>query len=133
MLVLTGVTTAAALLRAGPGRRPSYLARGLDGLLSAHPAPRPDGRDGRDGWTCGGWRAAPAVNGDQPRDGQQPAGRSGIVLAGSGDTLDALRALCAVAWSAGAAPAVIPDGAAAEDAMDRLDLGARPVRAARGA
>jgi glycerol-1-phosphatase len=119
LLVLTGVTTAETLLRAGPEHRPNYLARGLDGLLATHPAPRNDG-DGA--WTCGGWRASAA--GD---------GRPGIVLAGSGDGLDALRAVCAVAWSADVAPALVPHGAAAERAVDELDLGRSSVRAATGA
>jgi glycerol-1-phosphatase len=114
MLVLTGVTTAAGVLDAGPARRPTYLAAGLDGLLTAHPRPRlgPDG-----GWTCGGWRVT-AVR-------AQHAGRHGHVLAGAGDPVDALRALCAATWSAGtgagAAPAR-PAGPAAEAALARLGL-----------
>jgi ribonucleotide monophosphatase NagD (HAD superfamily) len=37
LLVLTGVTDLAALERAGPGERPTYLAADLRGLLTAHP------------------------------------------------------------------------------------------------
>ena len=109
MLVLTGVTTAAAVLDAGPAHRPTYLAAGLDGLLTAHPRPRlgPDG-----GWTCGGWRVAAHV------------------LAGAGDPVDALRALCAATWSAGTgAVPPRPGGPAAEAALARLGLsvGAAPA------
>jgi HAD superfamily hydrolase (TIGR01450 family) len=110
MLVLTGVTSAAAVIGADPGYRPTYLAEGLDGLLVPHPAPRPDAG----GWACGGWR----VHLLQPGDGR-------VALAGSGDRVDALRALCAAAWSGGGAHAVKPDGAAAEAALDRLGLGDR--------
>jgi glycerol 3-phosphatase-2 len=111
MLVLTGVTTAAAVLDADPDHRPTYLAEGLDGLLTPHPAPQPEARGG---WTCGGWRVGRSGNGDR------------LLLGGSGDDLDALRALCAAAWSDDptrmAHPAVSSDGAAAEAALDRLGL-----------
>jgi hypothetical protein len=120
MLVLTGVTSGPTLLDADPGRRPTYLAAGLDGLLVPHPAPRPDAG----GWTCAGWTA-----------GGRPDGEVRLVLDGSGDPLDALRALCAAAWSTGAAGrtgsagAVRPAGAAAKAALDRLDLAGRPAGA----
>jgi glycerol-1-phosphatase len=80
MLVLTGVTTPADLLGAGPRQRPTYVAASVRGLLDPQPVPHRDG----DAWTCGGWRAA--------RD---------LSLTGDGDDLDALRALCAAAWAAG--------------------------------
>ena len=102
LLVLTGVTAAAELLAAGADRRPTYLAAGLDGLLSAHPAPV--ATDGV--WTCGGWTAT-----------------ADLVLRGSGEDLDALRALCAAAW-AGAGTEPKPDGPAAAGALARLGLGA---------
>jgi HAD superfamily hydrolase (TIGR01450 family) len=114
MLVLTGVTTAAAVLDAAAAQRPTYLAAGLDGLLTAHPKPRP-GPDG--GWTCGGWRVTRRA---------QSAGRHGHVLAGTGDPMDALRALCAATWSAGTgagAVPVAPGGPTAEAALARLGLG----------
>ncbi|MEN3359774.1 MAG: glycerol-phosphatase [Mycobacteriales bacterium] len=109
LLVLTGVTTATILLAAPAGQRPTYLSAGLDGLLTAHPSPAPAG----DGWSCGGWTAS--------RGG-------GLVLAGEGaDDIDALRALCAAAWSAGPAGAVHADGAAAAAVVARLGLdGTRP-------
>jgi HAD superfamily hydrolase (TIGR01450 family) len=80
MLVLTGVTTPADLLVAAPQQRPSYVATSVRGLLEPQPAPEHDG----DAWTCGGWRVEP-----------------GLRLTGSGDDLDALRALCSAAWESG--------------------------------
>jgi glycerol-1-phosphatase len=80
MLVLTGVTTPADLLGAGPRQRPTYIAATVRGLLDPQPVPRRDG----DGWVCGGWRVTPD-----------------LARTGDGDDLDALRALCAAAWSAG--------------------------------
>jgi glycerol-1-phosphatase len=100
MLVLTGVTTAADLLGAVPEQRPTYVARSVAGLLEPQPAPSRDGKD----WTCDSWRVSP--------DGR---------LSGSGDDLDALRALCAAAWSGGATT-VTPDGAAAAATAERLGL-----------
>jgi HAD superfamily hydrolase (TIGR01450 family) len=100
LLVLTGVTTAADLLAAPLGRRPTYVAAGLDGLLTAYDPPVPDG----DGWTCGGWTAT-----------------AGLRLGGSGDDLAALRALCAAAWAASPGP-VAADGAEAAAAVERLGL-----------
>jgi HAD superfamily hydrolase (TIGR01450 family) len=123
LLVLTGVTSAAAVLAADVVHRPTYLAAGLDGLLVPHPAPRPD----PGGWACAGWRvtarpgaepgAAPGSN-----TGSHTGSDSGVRLSGSGDPVDALRALCALAWSTGRVPGVRPDGAAAEAALRRLDL-----------
>jgi len=167
LLVLTGVTTAAAVLGADPAHRPTYLAEGLDGLLARHPAPRV-GEGG--GWTCGGWRVVPQPGtgqdagaaqapgagqdvkssqqpgtgqkqgagpepdagqdvgaGQEPGVGQQRSAAGRLVLAGSGDALDALRALCAAAWAGGGAgavpPTVLPEGAPAEAALARLRLG----------
>ncbi|MCW2497132.1 HAD-IIA family hydrolase [Jatrophihabitans sp.] len=90
LLVLSGVTGAADLLIAPLNQRPNYLGHDLAALLYAHPAPT--GREG--GWTCGPWRAEVSAEG-------------GLTLARSGDGdetadgLDALRALCAAAWSVG--------------------------------
>jgi ribonucleotide monophosphatase NagD (HAD superfamily) len=80
MLVLTGVTAPADLLVAVPQQRPTYVAASVRGLLEVQPAPRREG----DAWTCGGWRVEP-----------------GLQLTGGGDDLDALRALCAAAWTSG--------------------------------
>jgi hypothetical protein len=85
LLVLTGVTRPADVVLAPPHQRPSYLAADLAGLLE----PQPAVTAGADGFECGGWRA------------RRPAGDRPIALAGSGDPVDGLRALCAAAWSAG--------------------------------
>jgi len=83
MLVLTGVTHPLDAVLAPAHQRPSYLAQDLSGLLAPHP---PVTRAGP-GWACGGWRAR-----------WLPPGR--LTLDGGGDPMDALRALCAAAWSA---------------------------------
>ncbi|GAA0277543.1 HAD hydrolase-like protein [Cryptosporangium japonicum] len=105
LLVLTGVTDASDLLAAGPGERPTYVAADLlSGLTEPHPA------------VPTGW--------DVTADG------SGLVLAGAGSSLDALRALAAAAWALPGADddswagpsAVRADGAAAREALDSLGL-----------
>lgn len=101
LLVLTGVSKPADVLLAPQGQRPSFLAEGLAGLISPHPAVTADGG----GYRCGGWTARPA-------DGR-PLG-----LAGSGDRIDGLRALAAAAWSA---PSISHDAIA--PALDKLGLG----------
>jgi hypothetical protein len=84
LLVLTGVTTPAELLAAPEHRRPTFVAADLRGLLT--PQPEVERRDG--GYACGGWLAR--VEGGVLRlDGQ----------GGGDDPMDALRALCAAAWS----------------------------------
>lgn len=88
LLVLTGVTTPADLLAAGPLHRPTYLAANLTGLLEAHPGPH---RESSGAWSCGGFQVTTT---DQ-----------GIRLSGAGNgSLDALRALCAACWEASDAP-----------------------------
>jgi HAD superfamily hydrolase (TIGR01450 family) len=89
MLVLSGVTSPAELLGARAELRPTYLAADLSGLLTPHPEPQLDSGAA----VCGRWRAS--------------EGPDGLTLervdAGDGastDELDALRALCAAAWSA---------------------------------
>lgn len=83
LLVLTGVTGPADLLLAPPGRRPSYIAEGLSGLLTPHPeVTQADG-----GYRCRGWTARWADDGRR------------LELTGSGDRIDGLRALSAAAWS----------------------------------
>ncbi|WP_031521800.1 HAD-IIA family hydrolase [Streptomyces sp. NRRL F-5123] len=81
LLVLTGVTTAAALLAAEPRHRPTYVARDLRGLLAPHPEVTWSSDQAR----CGAWTAAPS--------------HSSLSLMGEGDPLDGLRALCAAAWT----------------------------------
>lgn len=82
LLVLTGVTDALTLVTAGSGLRPSYVAADLAGLSAPHPEVRHDDH----GYECGGWRAAWAAGDDH------------IELAGHGDRIDGLRAVCAAAW-----------------------------------
>jgi glycerol-1-phosphatase len=84
LLVLTGVSRPADLLRAGPELRPTYLAADLEsGLMLPHPGVEAEG----DGWVCGGWTV-------------QVAGPE-VTVTGGGDPVDGLRALC-VAWWASA-------------------------------
>jgi glycerol-1-phosphatase len=81
LLVLTGVTSSAGAILAPRDQRPSYLAEDLTGLLEPHPeVDRGDGVAAVGGWTA-------KVNGGR------------LELGGSGQRIDALRALCAAAWS----------------------------------
>ncbi len=90
LLVLTGVATAAELVGAAPHQRPTFLAADLDaGLLHPHPAVT---ETGTRRWSCGGWTAS-------LDDGA-------LRLTGSGERVDALRALCVAAWSAPSPPDV---------------------------
>ena len=68
LLVMTGVTDVAALCRAEPRRRPSYVAWTMDGLMRPHQAPQCEDGPRRDGssdaeaagrvtWSLAGWRA----------------------------------------------------------------------------
>lgn len=81
LLVLTGVTDAAQLVAAPPEHRPTYVDADLRGLLTGQPEVTESG----EGFGCGGWTAS--VRGDE------------LVLAGDGDVLDGLRALCGAAWT----------------------------------
>jgi glycerol-1-phosphatase len=83
LLVLTGVTSPAEAVLAPPPQRPTYLAEDLTGLLEPHPVVT--SQDGAFG--CGGWTAR--------RD------RDRLELAGRGDRIDGLRALCGAAWAEG--------------------------------
>jgi glycerol 3-phosphatase-2 len=94
LLVLSGVTDAAALLAAPPERRPDYLAHHAGGLLTAHPAVV----QSPTGWRCGDWEAVPTEYG-------------GLLLRSHGsntasDGLDGLRALCVAHWARPGADAV---------------------------
>ncbi len=117
LLVLTGVTTPADLLLAGPQHRPRYVSKDLAGLNLSHPDVTPDGA----GFRCGGWTASLAADaGDW------------LALSGSGDSMDGLRALCAAAW----APDRGPEGAAdrvAEGGGDGVEEGAEESAAGGGA
>ncbi|MGW8380313.1 HAD hydrolase-like protein [Streptomyces sp. ODS28] len=83
LLVLTGVTDAAQLLAAGPRHRPTYVGRDLRDLLEH----QPEVEESAEGFACGGWTAY--------------AGEGALELAGDGEPLDGLRALCAAAWTRG--------------------------------
>jgi glycerol-1-phosphatase len=87
MLVLTGVSTPRDLVLAPPSQRPGYVAADLGGLVEPQPVVRP-ARPGVTAVRCGGWTARRARTGP-------------IELAGGGAAIDGLRALCALAWSAG--------------------------------
>jgi glycerol 3-phosphatase-2 len=100
LLVLTGVTQPADLLLAPPGRRPSYVAADLSGLIEPHP----EVTAGDGGYHCRGWTA------------RWDADRQRLELTGSGDRIDGLRALSAAAWSAAG---ITPE--AATEAVRQLD------------
>jgi hypothetical protein len=126
LLVLSGVTSPAELLAAGPRLRPTYLAADVSGLLMTHPEVTAE----PGGSACRGWSA----------ELDDDAGRS-LVLHDRGGTeearadassdgpaesdLDALRALCVAAWSrADDAPAVsvVAASETAAGALTRLGL-----------
>ena len=94
LLVLTGVTDLAALLAAPRGSRPTYLARDLRGLGTAHPPVHVDG----DRATCGSATAA--------YDGR------GVQVAGTGE--DALRAQVALTWAVADRASVTGSGLATD-------------------
>lgn len=103
LLVLTGVTGPAEAVLAPPSQRPTYLAEDLAGLLEPHR--HVTSRDGAFG--CGGWTARLA--GDR------------LELAGGGERIDGLRALCAAAWANGGVTAE-----SARPALYRLENEDRP-------
>lgn len=109
LLVLTGVTQPTDVLLAQPRRRPTYLAADLTGLNASHPEVTRTGA----GFECGGWTVAIAA-----------AGGNWLEVAGSGDALDGLRALCAAAWSADGDQAIRAPEArqAAEAAVAKIGL-----------
>jgi glycerol-1-phosphatase len=114
MLVLTGVTSPRDAVLAPEGRRPTYLAADLGGLLERQPAVGSGGaRSGEHvdaggplAFRCGGWLA-------RRPSGPASTGSAPIELIGHGAWIDGLRALCAAAWSAGQISAAIADPALA--------------------
>ncbi len=90
LLVLTGVTDAAALLAAEPPLRPTYLAPDAGGLLVAHERPQLTDGIAR----CGDWAAR-----TDPDGSFVLAAVAGPGTASSADGLDPLRVLCRLAWS----------------------------------
>jgi glycerol-1-phosphatase len=116
LLVLTGVTTPAALLGAVPEHRPDLLAPDAGGLLAAHP--RISGAHGS--WRCGGWTVQTGEAAGVlvlRREGQERPG---------GDDLDGLRALCVAAWAGAPDTAadvrVVVDGDPAASAVENWRL-----------
>lgn len=81
LLVFTGVTTPAQVVAAPPGRRPTYLAADLRGLVDPHPVPVVN----NGGFQCARWTATVV--------------KDELILHGHGAPWDALRALCMAAWS----------------------------------
>ncbi|MFE9207043.1 HAD-IIA family hydrolase [Micromonospora sp. NPDC007230] len=101
LLVLTGVSGLPELLAAPEERRPAYVSVDLAGLFNpAAVVGVPGAPDG------GSWSVKVA-------DG-------GLILDGAGRPLDALAALCAVAWSTGVGPRVRPASPAAAEALAAL-------------
>jgi hypothetical protein len=98
LLVLTGLTTPAQLLRAPVEERPDHVSADLSGLLEPAAAVRRSGED----WCCGS-SSASVVDGvlSGRWTGGDPQG------AITGDLVDLLRAACAAAWEQG--PDVLAD------------------------
>lgn len=125
LLVLTGVSTASDLLAAPPSARPTYVAMDLGGLFEAGAAVRlPDATGTGAGEDAGSVDGAGA--GDATRaGGWRLTGDGGeLRLTGDGRPLDALRALCAVAWAGRPVDGVRPEGDAARSALRDLGLAA---------
>ncbi|WP_425560874.1 HAD-IIA family hydrolase [Luedemannella helvata] len=118
LVVLTGVTQPADLLEVAPALRPTHLATDLSGLFEPEALVRiPACADPAEGAGAGGWRVT--ATGDE------------LLLDGSGDATDALRALVAVAWAtSGRAVQVTPAGTDAERALAELNLPVAAVTAA---
>ncbi|WP_407839810.1 HAD-IIA family hydrolase [Streptomyces sp. DSM 116496] len=92
LLVLTGVTDGAQLLRAEPKYRPTYVDRDLRGLLTGQPEVVAAAGGG---FRCGSWTAV-ALDGVLELRGEE-AGPEGAE--GADGAMDGLRALCAAAWT----------------------------------
>jgi HAD superfamily hydrolase (TIGR01450 family) len=109
LLVLTGVAGPRDLLEAPPHRRPTHVATDLSGLFEVDEAVRVRTLEpGADGAEAGGWRVT-------RRD-------AGLELTGSGESLAALRLLCAAAWTDGPAPRMSGASAPAADVLRRLGI-----------
>jgi glycerol-1-phosphatase len=91
MLVLTGVSRPRELVLAPPSERPTYVSNDLRGLLVPQPvvgvSAGTDPIEIRNAVACGSWIA------------RRDAPDAQLELAGDGDPVDGLRALCALAWS----------------------------------
>jgi len=110
LLVLTGVSHPADLLRAEPHRRPSHVGADLRSLSTAESdSVVPEWTD--DAVSAGGWQVT--------RDGDH------LVLAQTrpdDDPIAALRALAGGAWAHPEWTAIAAEGTAAEQVMTRLNL-----------
>ena len=139
VLVFSGVTTLADLLRAEPKHRPTFVGQDLSEILVPHPQVQVE----TDTATCGRWRAtaslgaqsavtvtlasvADAPSGSTAEPDRRPAASTS--LDGSGfdeDQLTAIRALCAAVWAgsdAGAAQVEVV-AASSDDQAERLVAG----------
>ena len=104
LLVLTGVSDVPELLAAAEQRRPTHVRGGPGRALR----PGSGGPGSRCPAETGGWSAT-AVDG-------------AVELRGAGRPLDALAALCAVAWSAGTGADVRPASPEAQQALAGFGL-----------
>ncbi|MFJ8582679.1 HAD-IIA family hydrolase [Micromonospora sp. NPDC093277] len=103
LLVLTGVSDVPELLAAAEPRRPTYVSIDLAGLFDPAAVVRVPGTPDAGGWSV-------------------TATDGGLDLDGAGRPLDALAALCAVAWSSEADAPVRPASPAAREALAALGL-----------
>lgn len=99
LLVLSGVTTPAELLRAPQSQRPRYLAEDLTAVT----------------------QSATALEISERQSWQVEVRDNALVVSGAGDPLDLLRALCPVAWATGVT-SVNPVDPAASEVTRRLSL-----------
>ncbi len=118
LLVLSGLATAADLLAAGAGQRPTYLAADLGGILTRHPVVDCD----PDGTRCGSWHVT------RERDtllltslGSAAAHDRTRATGPSDEDCDALRALAVLAWEVAKTRTVAADQPAAAT-LSRLGL-----------
>lgn len=114
MLVLTGVAGPGDLIAAPPEGRPDHVGADLAALF-APPAPL-DARMGGGSTEVGG--GSTEVGGWTVR-----RTNDGLELDGAGESMDALRAICALAWSGRPAGRVSAGSAAAAAALGELRLG----------
>ncbi|MFK3984539.1 HAD-IIA family hydrolase [Micromonospora sp. NPDC050397] len=114
LLVLTGVSSAADLLIAPASTRPTYVARDLGGLFDPDAVVRLDGEP-----VATGEQAGAAV---VESDGWRLTLGTEASLAGDGQPLDALRLLCAVAWSGQPVSGLRPGSESAAVALRQLGL-----------
>ena len=103
LLGLTGVSDVPELLAAPESRRPTYVSFDLAGLFDPAAVVRVPGDPEVAGWSV------------DRTDG-------GLTLRGAGRHLDALAALCAVAWATSAGPDVRAASPEAEEALAALGL-----------